>query len=295
MDRLKAIEIYISVCEEKSFSKVATKFDISTTMVSKYINYLEKELNIKLLNRSTRGQNITEAGEVYLNKAKALQKQYRELVLSMDDFTREPVGLIKVNAPHNFGTHVLTTIIAEFLEANPSIRIDLTLSDSLTDVVLDNYDVVFRVGDLKDASYISKKVFSQQLVFCASPKYLKTNGTPQDMKDLESHHFLGFKPWFDSSNFKKEFRVDFLQLQNSRFISNNGSALKNAALKGIGIILQPYPLLEESIQTGELVRILEERQPKARNVHLLYADKKQPLKVRKFIDFVSENLSIKGN
>ncbi|MBB1436884.1 LysR family transcriptional regulator [Pseudoalteromonas sp. SG43-6] len=291
MDRLKAIEIFISVCKEKNFSKVATKFDISTTMVSKYVNFLEKEVNIKLLNRSTRGQNITEAGEVYLNKAKALQKQYRDLVLSMDDFTKEPEGLINVNAPHNFGTHVLTTIIADFLEANPAIRIDLTLSDSLTDVVLDNYDIVFRVGDLKDASYISKRVFSQQLIFCASPKYLKTNGPPKNITDLENHHFLGFKPWFDSSNFKKEFRIDLLHLQTSRFISNNGSALKNAALKGIGIILQPYHLLEESIQSGKLIRVLEGCQPKVRNVHLLYADKKQPLKVRKFIDFVSENLT----
>ncbi|SES78722.1 LysR family transcriptional regulator [Thalassotalea agarivorans] len=173
MDRIGAIEVFIAACKEKSFTKVASNLDISSTMVSKYINFLEKEVNIKLFNRCTRGLKLTEAGALYLRNAEKLSAQYQQLKSEMENFSGEPQGRIKINAPVTYGTYCLTKIISKFMDKNPNIDIDLELSDSLSDVFLDDYDVVFRIGALKYASYISKKVDKQQLIFSASPEYLK--------------------------------------------------------------------------------------------------------------------------
>ncbi|NNG44486.1 LysR family transcriptional regulator [Pseudoalteromonas sp. NEC-BIFX-2020_002] len=288
MDRIKAINIFIAVCREKSFSKVANEFELSPTMVSKYINFLEKEVNVKLLSRSTRGQKLTEAGELYLSKAAKLSAQYQQLMHEMEYFSGEPQGRIKINAPVTYGTYQLTYLISDFMDKYPDIHIDLELSDSLSDVLLDDFDMTFRVGELKDASYISKKVDEQQLIFCASPAYLKDFGIPNNINNLEAHLFLGFKPWQTHSRLKREFQIESLRIEDSKFVSNSGNCLRVAACQGKGIILQPSSLLKENLDNSTLIRILIGEEPNPRPVHLLYPAKKQlPLKIRLFIDFVS--------
>lgn len=285
---MKAIEIFIAVCAEKNFSKVAQQFELSATMISKYVNFLEKEANVKLLNRSTRGQKLTEAGQLYLLDAQKILEQHQQLMQRMEDFSKVPQGLIKINAPVTFGTYQLTHLISIFMGMHPDIRIELNLSDTLSDVILDEFDVVFRVGALRDASYISQKVAEQQLVFCASAKYIEEYGIPTSLKNLEDHHCLGFKPWNTNSNLKQEFEMDHLHLHESKFVSNNGNCLRVAASQGIGIVLQSLSLLQENIDNGSLIKILEDDQPKARPIHMLYPVKKKlPLKVRLFIDFIS--------
>lgn len=288
MDRIKAIDIFIAVCREKSFSTVASKFELSPTMVSKYINFLEKEVNIKLLSRSTRGQKLTEAGELYLSKVEKLSLQYQHLMHEMEYFSAEPQGRIKINAPVTYGTYRLTYLISDFMDKYPNIYIDLELSDTLSDVLLDDFDLIFRVGDLKDASYISKKIDEQHLIFCASPAYLNNFGTPSNIKDLEKHSFLGFKPWQTHSRLKREFQIESLRIEESKFVSNSGNCLRIAACYDKGIILQPSSLLKDNLDNGSLIRILMGEEPKPRPVHLLYPAKKQlPLKIRLFIDFAS--------
>lgn len=285
---MKAIDIFIAVCREKSFSVVGNQFDLSPTMISKYINFIEKEVNVKLLSRSTRGQKLTEAGELYLCKAKGISENYQGLMYDMEDFSGEPQGRIKINAPVTYGTYQLTYILSSFMNKYPDINIDLELSDSLSDVLLDDFDLIFRVGDLKDASYISQKVDEQQLIFCASPTYLNSFGIPSSIVNLEGHQFLGFKPWQTHSRLKKEFQIESLRIEKSRFVSNSGNCLRVAACEGKGIILQPFSLLKDNIESGTLVRVLEGEEPKPRPVHLLYPVKKQlPLKIRLFIDFVT--------
>lgn len=288
MDRIKAIDIFIAVCQEKSFSKVASEFGLSPTMVSKYINFLEKEVNVKLLSRSTRGQKLTEAGELYLYKAEKLSEQYQQLMNEMEHFSGKPQGRIKINAPVTYGTYKLTYLISDFMDKYPDIQIDLELSDLLSDVLLDDFDMIFRIGDLKDASYISKKVDEQQLIFCASPAYLKDFGIPNNINNLEAHLFLGFKPWQTHSRLKREFQIESLRIEDSKFVSNSGNCLRVAACQGKGIILQPSSLLKENLDNSTLIRILIGEEPNPRPVHLLYPAKKQlPLKIRLFIDFVS--------
>ncbi|MET1255127.1 LysR substrate-binding domain-containing protein [Aliikangiella maris] len=288
MDRMRAIDIFIAVCREKSFSKVANQFDISPAMVSKYVNFLEKDVNIKLLSRSTRGQKLTEAGILYLSNAEKLSAQYQQLKHEMEYFSGEPQGRIKINAPVTYGTYQLTHRISVFIEKYPDIQIDLELSDSLSDVFLDDFDMIFRIGDLQDASYISKKVDEQQLIFCASPQYLGKFGVPDNISDLEEHLFLGFKAWQSHSRLKREFDIDSLRINDSKFVCNSGNCLRVAACQGQGIILQPFSLLKENIENSTLVRILVGQEPKPRPVHLLYPAKKQlPLKVRLFIDFIA--------
>jgi len=291
MDRLKGIEVFVEVVEAGSFTKAAEKFGITPAMVGKHIKHLEHSAGASLLNRNTRKQTLTELGETYLLRCHKILNEYKALEQEASLISNAPTGTLRINAPITFGTLVLSPIICEFLDQHPNIDIDLELSDKLIDVTHDGYDLIFRIGDLEDASYVGKKVTNYELAFCASPQYLNTYGIPSSIKELNKHRCLGFSYWKKQSKIISKLDTNAFDMTHSRFRSNNGMALKIAALNDWGVLLQPRLLIEEELRTGKLVEILSDCKPIPSPVNLLYKSRHDiSFKVRLFVEFVGEML-----
>ncbi len=292
MDRLKSIEVFVEVVNAGSFAKASVKFGITPAMVGKHIRNLEHTAGAPLLNRSTRKQSLTEIGKAYLLRCHKILSEYSALEQETSLIRKQPTGILRINASITFGTLLLSPIICDFLEKYPKIDIELELTDELIDVTHDGYDLIFRIGNLEDASYIGNKVSNYGLVFCASPQYLNVSGIPSSIKELNQHRCLGFSYWKKQSKTISRLDTHAFDMAHSRFRANNGMALKVAALNDYGVLLQPRILVIDELNNGKLVEILSDFKPDPSPVNLLYKSRSEiSLKVRLFIEFVKKRLN----
>ncbi|MCL1125862.1 LysR family transcriptional regulator [Shewanella surugensis] len=291
MDKLKSMQALVKVVEQGSFAKAAARLSITSTMVGKHVKALELGLGVKLLNRTTRKQSLTEAGERYYFECRRLLAEIAETENSLQQFNNEPKGIIRINSPVTFGHKVLTPIVAAFLQAYPNINIELILDNGFIDPLHDPFDLIIRIGDLVDSSLIGRTLGDYEMIFCASPSYLSQAGSPDSLNALLSHACLGFH--YGDVKVDQALRHETLAFDPShtRLTSNSGEALKVAALAGAGIILQPRLLLSECIEKGVLIEVLPHSAPKPLAINLLYKSPTQPLKTRTFITFIVDALS----
>ena len=200
-------------------------------------------------------------------------------------------GKIKINAPVTLGSFLLAPLITEFLKQYPELDIELILSDAMVDAVHDQFDFVFRIGELADSNLIAQKIAVYPMCFSASPQYLAQYSTPHSIEELKHHTCLGFTHWQLPGNVAHDLANKGFDHQHARFRSNSGQALKVSALNHGGILLQPKLLIEKELAQGELIELLTHFTPEDRAVHMLYKGRKnQPYKNGLFIDFVVSQL-----
>lgn len=292
MQAFSAIPIFVSVVESGSFSHAASKLNITKSAVSKRITQLEDELGIRLLNRTTRKLSLTEAGQRYYDyvvQSLALAQQGIDAVTELQG---NPRGTLKITAPMSFGVLHIAPLISEFLVLYPDVDIDLNLEDRMVDLVEDRFDVGIRIGDLPVSNIVAKRLAPCKSVLCASPSYFKENQMPLKPSDLSSHscmqysYYRGGSEWtFYSSG--SEFKVS----PKGRLIVNNSEAIRRAALKGGGIANLPTFIAGKDISSGRLQVVLSDFSLPTHAVYAVFPERKHvPLKVRAFIDFISEKL-----
>ncbi|MFI8620419.1 LysR substrate-binding domain-containing protein [Marinomonas sp. NPDC078689] len=288
MDRIDAMRAFVSVVTEGSFSRAAELLQLSPQLVSKYVSQLEDKLNVRLLNRTTRRVNLTEAGMQYLQHAQQILASIDEMDQQLGGLHQNPKGTLRISAPVSFSIKHLAPLLAEFQKQYPLIDLDLQLNDRKVDVVDEGFDVVLRIGELKSSSLVAKHIAPVRVILCASPDYLKQHGTPTCPEDLKHHRYLHYSymemddresifPWLRSKNIEK----------SGAFQSNNGDVLVEAAIAGAGIALQPTFIAGEAIRKGQLVPVLLDFEPKVMGLYALYAHRKLlASKVRCFVDFL---------
>ncbi|PSW17998.1 LysR family transcriptional regulator [Photobacterium sanctipauli] len=290
MDKLKSMQVFADVVQRGSLAKSAAHFSITSTMVGKHIKALESYLGIKLLNRTTRKQSLTEAGEVYFRECQRILAEISEAENSLQAITNSPRGLIRINSPVTYGNLVLAPIVAKFLQQYPDINIELTLDNQRIDPLDEHVDLIVRIGELENSTLIAKPIDHYPMLFCASPQYLTRHGTPQSINSLIDHDCLGFSYGDIQPSLALGINTPAFSRQHSRLSSNSGQALKEAAMQGAGIIYQPAILVKTAIYEGTLVEVLQHERPAPRPVQLLYKGRQQPLKTRTFIDFLVSSL-----
>jgi len=293
MDRFESMQVFVSVVELGSFTATANAFRISPSMVSKHINALEKRLGATLLKRTTRTLHLTEIGRNYYQSCKDILRQLTEAEAGAEIMRGKPKGMLTVSAPIWFGAITLAPIIAEYLIEYPEVSVDLSLSDRFVDIIDEGFDVAIRIGDLDDSTYVARKLSLFELVVCASPTYLDKHGIPQQPEALKEHHCLSFTHWKSDGGWKllsKHLNSKMSKL--SRFESNNGQALREAALKGLGLILMPKVLIEAELESGVLVEVLQDFRPPPRPVNAVYPRERQTTpKLASFVNHLVERLA----
>jgi DNA-binding transcriptional LysR family regulator len=287
MDKLRSMEIFVAAVDAGNFTAAAAAFQISPVMVGKHIAQLEQTLGARLLTRTTRRQSLTEIGAQYVEQCRAILGQIEAAETGAAAMRSTPRGRLKITAPVSFGAEWLSPAMADYLELHPEVSLDLSLNDRMVDLVEEGYDAAVRIGTLEDSTMIARPLFPYAMTVCASPAYLTRRGTPQTPADLEHHDCLDFMHWPHSMRWRLRGDKGPNNLDASRFRSNNGQALRVAALHGFGIVLQAEVLLAQDIAAGRLVPIMQDYLPVARPVHLVYPrDRRQTPKLTTFIDFM---------
>lgn len=281
------MDAFVRAAELGSFSAAGDALQMSSQLVGKQVLRLEQHLGVQLLNRTTRRQSLTDFGRVFYERAKMILAEV-EAAEGMAAETRAiPTGRLRINAPVSFGMRTLAPRLPEYMQEYPEVSVELTLSNRAVDLVEEGYDVVFRVGELADSGLIARPLNPYQLAACASPDYLKRHAPPKIPSDLVQHECLGFS----HTDLRTQWTFDGPEGRvvvpiTSRFMADHGEPLLCAALAGLGIILQPLEIVQDSLKEGRLVSVLPGYSVPSRPLHVLYApDRRVTPKLRSFLDF----------
>jgi DNA-binding transcriptional LysR family regulator len=281
------MEVFVAVVDAGSFTAAAEMFAMSPVMVGKHIRQLEEKLGARLLARTTRRQSLTEIGRQYAERCRQILADIKAAESGAEAMRSTPRGTLRISAPVSFGTQRLAPAMTDYLAAHPDVSLDLDLSDRMIDLVEEGYDAAIRIGELRDSTLVARPLTEYRMMLCASPEYLKQAGTPKTPEDLAHHQCLDFAPLnrrvrWNLNGTESEFPA-------SRFRSNQGQALRMAALRGYGILLQSEALLGEDVASGRLVPVLEDYLPAPRPVSLVYPrDRLATPKMTTFIAFMLE-------
>ena len=287
MDRFTSMRIFAKAVELGSFSAASDALQISSQLVGKHVRVLEQHLGVRLLNRTTRRQSLTEIGKTFYERVKIILAEV-DAAESMAAETRAvPRGHIRINAPVTFGIHALAPKLPDYLAAFPEVSVDLTLANRVVDLIDEGYDAVFRVGELSDSGLMARSLAPYRLVLCAAPSYLNSRNPLETPMDLQRHECLGFSHtslrthWaFDGPDGRISVPV------SGRLMVDSGEALLSAAVAGVGVMLQPIELVEAELDAGRLVVVLPEYRVPTRPMHIVYApDRRMTPKLRSFLDF----------
>ncbi len=288
MDRIDAMRAFVTVVSEGAFTRAAERLDISPQLVSKYVSQLEQHLGVRLLNRTTRRIHLTEAGTSYYQRAQQVLHDIEDMESQIGDLQTEARGLLRISAPVSFAIRHMAPLLSAFQKAHPGVGIDLQLNDRKVDVVEEGFDVVLRIGHLKSSSLIAKRIAPIRMVVCASPAYLKQNGTPQHLEDLQGHRYLRYSYIeLDANQPLHRWLQNNGQNDSNGMSSNNGDVLVEAAIAGAGIALQPTFISGPAIKEGKLQVILQDYEPEPMGLYAVYAHRQLlASKVRSFVDFI---------
>ena len=288
MDKLLSMEVFVATVDAGSISAASEAFNISPVMAGKHIKFLETRLGSRLLTRTTRRQSLTEIGRQYYERCRSILGEIKAAESGAEAMRAAPRGTLKVTAPVSFGTQCLAPAVTDYLALHAEVNLDLNLNDRVVDIVEEGYDAAIRIGILDDSGLVARPLTPYRMMICAAPAYLKRAGVPRVPADLARHQCLDFLHWNKGLVWQLEDTQDLPSaLPVSRFRSNNGQALRMAALHGFGIIMQSGILLADDVAAGRLVPILENYLPQPRPVHLVYPRDRQPTpKLSTFVEFV---------
>ncbi|THF64883.1 LysR family transcriptional regulator [Pseudothauera nasutitermitis] len=287
MDRLTSMAVFIKAVDLGSFSAAAQALEMSPQLVGKHVQGIEQRLGVRLLNRTTRRQSLTDFGRTFYERARGILAEVEAAEMMAAETLAMPTGRLRVNAPVSFGMHTLAPRLPEFMQRYPHVAVELSLSNRAVDLIDEGYDVVFRVGALSDSGLIARSLAPYRLVLCAAPGYLEGRPALRSPLDLRQHECLGFSHtelrthWtFDGPEGRIVVPV------TSRLMVDHGEPLMCAALAGLGIMLQPLELVREALADGRLIRLLPAYEAPTRPMHVLYApDRRITPKLRSFLDF----------
>lgn len=293
METLRCMRAFVAVADHGSFSRAAVHLQVSAVMVGKYIQQLEAHLGTALLQRNTRRQRLTEAGVAYLAGCRQVLEQVQQAEASVAGLQLQPRGLLRVSAPTTWGSCVLAPALASLLQAQPLVNIELDLSNRTVDLIEDGFDAAIRVGALPSGALVARPLPPYAMSLCASPAYLRRRGTPQVPSDLAAHDCLSHLAWRGGHGWQLANGEPVDWEGQARLSSNDGQALRLAALAGAGLVLQPTALLGEDIAAGRLVTLLADHLPVPRPMNLIYLPDRRPRpRLQCFVEFMLERFPV---
>lgn len=246
--------IFIKVAQLSSYSKAARELNVSKAYISKSIQQLEEEVGQKLLNRTTRIVKLTHEGQKFYEVCSKSINAIEQAKDSLRASTLMPQGMLRITAAGAFAEEYITPVAARMLELYPNLKVEISLSEKVVNLVEENFDLGIRVGQLYDSSLIAKRIATRREYICATKKYFAEHGTPKSASELLDHNCLcgNNANWvFKDGPGQMSVRV------KGNFKSNNARVLLKCALNGNGIVRLPETYVKKYIDQGELISVLE--------------------------------------
>ena len=294
MDRRDEMEVFVRVVDAESFSHAARALGLTPSAVSKLIGRLEDRLGVRLLNRTTRRLSLTEEGEAFYSRCVPILADIADAERAVSDLHAEPRGTLKVNSSTAFAQYQVMPLIPDLLARYPELNVQLTMTDSIVNLVEEGVDVAIRIGVLTDSTLIARKLAPARRVVVAAPAYLERMGAPKTPDDLEKHDCLTLS--FESSLNRWEVKGDngprIIRVSGS-FQSNNAVVLHQASLEGVGLFRAATFVVGPDVEAGRLVPVLQEYEPEGEaNIYAVYPTARHlSPKVRMFVDALVETFT----
>ena len=288
---LNEMAIFAHVVEAGSFTGAAKNLGLPKSTISRKITQLEERLGVRLIQRTTRSLSLTDTGSAYYNQCARILSEIEEANIAVTQMQSTPTGILRITAPVLFGSTVLATLVAEFIEQHPQLQVDLVLSDQKLDLIQDGIDIAFRVGQLEDSSLIGRYLGDVRGMLCASPEYLKGRSVPTHPDQLMDYDILAPHQWIQWHMTGPKNEEINLNVNKPRVIVNDFASLYTLALAGAGIAPLPMMIAAPAIRSGNLVPILPEWPFDSAPIHALYPSNRHlSAKVRSFVDFIIESV-----
>ena len=294
MDTLDGLKTVIAVVETNSFTAASYRLGISKALVSQYVGEVERNLGIRLFNRTTRQLALTEAGRRYYQESIVLLEQYSALVDKVTGEQTKPQGLIRVSAPVTFGEMILAPLLPKFLQLYPDLTIELVLTNGAIDMLEEGIDLRLRIGGVDDSNMIARHLKTFPLILSASPSYIQQYGLPTTPQQIAEHNCI------IDSNFRMGKQWPIISPQGkaetinvkSIVAVNSPQAVREVAIAGGGVAMTPDFIVEDAINEGRLIPILPDYTTLEFGLFAIYPHRKYVAKkVRCFIDFSLAELS----
>jgi DNA-binding transcriptional LysR family regulator len=294
---LNEIYVFSKVVELQSFTKASKFLGVPKSRISRKVSSLERELGVQLLYRTTRQLELTPAGKKYFQRCQKLINDLDSLNSEISEYSDDISGSICVTAPEDIALRYFPKIASEFMTIYPKITLDFYLTGRRVDLIKEPIDLALRVGKLEDSTLKARKVGELFSVIAATPQFIAAHPELKTINDIEKVPAIGFgemgafRDWKLIHN-KKEYTFK----PNCKLMTNTIDVLLKLALEHRGLALLPAFIVEEKVQSGELIHIFKGYQSPTIPINFLTAPQKEiPLKVKKFIEFASEMLASNFN
>lgn len=291
MPYLESLRVFVRVMELGSITAGGRDLRLTPAVASNRIKELERRLDVRLFNRTTRKLTPTEVGQAFYDHARQVVGSIEDAEAAISSYSDNPRGAIRVAAPLGVGKRVIAPLVPLFVENYPEISVRLRLSDRKIDILEDRLDVAFFVGRPPDSNLKLRKIMDCPRVLCAAPAYLERRGMPKTPADLLSHDCLLLRyphspEWFWTLDVGG--KTVNLEVSGS-YDTDDGDVLTAWAVEGRGIVNKPRFDIADHLASGALVAILANTPPLTSTFGCLYPHRRlQDYKVRLFIDFVLE-------
>ncbi len=289
LDELTSMAVFARVVELRSFSAAARELGLSKSAVSTRVSRLEASLGVRLMHRTTRKLSLTEAGLALYERCARIVQAADEAAEVAEDASSAPRGTLRVNAPVTFSQLYMGPVLASFLAAYPEVRVALTVSDRLVDLVEEGTDVAIRITRLQDSSLIARKLADDRGVVVASPDYLARRGTPEVPEDLVEHDCLRYS----GLDARVEWRFvgpdgPYSVPVRGPLVASDGAVLREGAVAGLGLAVVPTFMVADDLAAGRLVIVLDDHRDAPLGVYAVMAERRHLApKVRVFVDYLA--------
>jgi DNA-binding transcriptional LysR family regulator len=289
MGQLEDMQAFVRVVEAGGITHAADQLGVAKSAVSRRLSELEARLGSTLLKRTTRRSSLTDAGQRYYERSLKIIDEIAELNATTTGNDDTLAGTLRLAAPLSFGLSHLAPAIDIFMRKYPDLSIRINFSDRQIDLVQEGVDLAFRIADLKDSSLRTRKITPIRLMLCASPDYLKRQGSPRTPEDLKKHRLLSY----DSSGSILPWRLmdregrEHIVHPEAKIIANNGEFLRDMGIADHGIFISPTFISWEALAKGDLLQVLPDYRIPSINASAVYPRTRYlPQRARLLIDFL---------
>lgn len=296
MGKLETLQTFIAVVEAEGISSAANQLGLAKSAVSRRLQELESSLKTQLIYRSTRSFSLTPEGSEFYKRCLGVIEDLNDAESRIKRHSNNLIGTLRVTAPMSFGILQMPPLIGQFLSIHRDLKIELDLNDRMVDIIAENFDVGIRISKFEDTALIGRKISAITHIAVASPSYLKKMGTPKFPADLSGHKGLVYsnkdpKDYWQFDSKKPHSKVDISKISCSLKI-NNGDALREAAISGLGIAILPAFIVNKAITDGKLKAILQDYQKTPVYLYAIYSSKKNiSAKVAAFVEFLLKSFT----
>ncbi len=294
MDHLQAMRVFARVAQLGSFTKAAEQMQLPRPTVSNAIQYLETHLRARLLQRTTRRVALTLEGAAYYDRCRQVLADIDDAESLFADVSAGPRGAIRVDLPERLALHRVIPALPQFLAKYPDIRVVLSASDRMIDLIEDGVDCAVRVATLSDTTLVARRLGEYEQINCASRGYVEQHGLPRTPDDLPDHLAVGFfssrtgrdLPW----EYEEDGELRTINMRSAVSV-NSANAYVSCCLAGLGMIQAPRSSMEPLLASGELVEVLPQCKAPPLPVSVVFPHGRHLApRVRIFVDWIAQLL-----